>query len=84
MSHGLWDLSSPTRDQIQPLAVEAQSLNHWTAREFSLFLKIFFLFTEEANQTKNLLTSLGQGERSYICLKTKIYILGFQLFHLYS
>ena len=47
-------------------------------------LKMFFLLTTEANQTKTLLTSLGQGERPYICFKTKIYILGFQLFHLYS
>ena len=29
----MWDLSSPTRNQTQPPAVEAQSLNHWTARE---------------------------------------------------
>ena len=30
----LWDLSSPTRDQTQALAVKARSPNHWTAREF--------------------------------------------------
>ena len=28
----MWDLSSPTRELV-PLAVEAWSLNHWTARE---------------------------------------------------
>ena len=32
--HGLWDLSSPTRDQTQALAVKAWNSNHWTAREF--------------------------------------------------
>ena len=28
-----WDLSSLTRDQPMPPAVEARSPNHWTARE---------------------------------------------------
>ena len=32
--HGLQDLSSSTRDQTVPLAVKAQSPNHWTARKF--------------------------------------------------
>ena len=32
--HGLRDLSSSTRDGTVPPAVEAQSPNHWTAREF--------------------------------------------------
>ena len=32
---GMWDLSSLTRDQTRPPALEAQSLNHWTAREVS-------------------------------------------------
>ena len=34
--HGMWDLSSPTRDPLCALCtggVEAWSLNHWTARE---------------------------------------------------
>ena len=35
---GLWDLSSPTRDQTQASThthtVEEQSPNHWTPREF--------------------------------------------------
>ena len=38
---GLWDPSSPTRDQpgIEPgpLAVKARSPNHWIAREFPKF-----------------------------------------------
>ena len=29
----MWDLSSPTRDWTHALALEAQSPNHWTARE---------------------------------------------------
>ena len=32
--HGLQDLSSLTGTEPAPLAVKAQSLNHWTAREF--------------------------------------------------
>ena len=33
MLRGMWDLSSPTRDRTCALALEAWSLNHWTARE---------------------------------------------------
>ena len=29
----MWDLSSPTRVELTPLAVEARSLNHWATRE---------------------------------------------------
>ena len=32
--HGLWDLSSPTRDQTRAPAVKVLSPNHWTTREF--------------------------------------------------
>ena len=35
---GLWDLSSPTRDWTQALAVRARSPNHWTTREFPSFI----------------------------------------------
>ena len=31
--HGMWDVSFPTGITSLPLALEAQSLNHWTARE---------------------------------------------------
>ena len=31
--HSMKDLSSLTRDQTQPPALEARSINHWTARE---------------------------------------------------
>ena len=42
--HGMWDLSSPTRDQPVPPAVEAQSLNHWTARKVpKIYLHFPFL-----------------------------------------
>ena len=34
MLRGLKDLNSLTRDQTQPLAVNAPSPKHWTAREF--------------------------------------------------
>ena len=32
-SHGMWDLSSLTRDQIHDPALEAQNADHWAARE---------------------------------------------------
>ena len=33
MRHGMWDLSSLTRDPTCVPAVEAWSLNHWTYRD---------------------------------------------------
>ena len=33
---GMWDLSSPTRDQTHTSCIGRQSLNHWTAREVHL------------------------------------------------
>ena len=39
--HGMWDLTSPTRVEPAPPAVEAQSLNYWTTREV-LFI-IFYM-----------------------------------------
>ena len=33
MPHGMWDLSSPTRDQTHTPGIGGQSLNHWTTRE---------------------------------------------------
>ena len=36
--HGMWGLSSLTRDWTHTPALEAQSLNHWTAREVSILL----------------------------------------------
>ena len=30
---GMWDISSPTRDQTHTPCIGRQSLNHWTARE---------------------------------------------------
>lgn len=83
--HVIWFAVLVPQPRInQPLAVEAQSLSARLPENSLSLLKMLFLLTTEANQTKNLLTSLGQGERPYICFKTKIYILGFQLFHLYS
>ena len=34
----MWDLSSPTRMEPAPPALEAWSLNHWTAREVQLLI----------------------------------------------
>ena len=46
--HGMWDLSSPTRDLNSltvSLAVEVQSLNHWPTREIphKFLLKSIFM-----------------------------------------
>ena len=40
MPHSVWDLSSPTRNQITHPAVEVQSL-HWIARESNTRLLVF-------------------------------------------
>ena len=34
--HSMWDFSSLTRDRTCAPAMEAQSFNHWTAREHPL------------------------------------------------
>ena len=39
-SHGMRDLSSPTRDEPEPPTVEAQSPNHWTTREFPVYFSL--------------------------------------------
>ena len=42
---GMWDLPQPGIKHV-PLAVEAQSLNHWSAREvpyFDVYVKCVFL-----------------------------------------
>ena len=38
--HGMRDLSSPTRNEPEPPAVEAQSPNHWTTREFPVYFSL--------------------------------------------
>ena len=40
VSHGLWDLTSQTRDDPRPLAVKAASPNRWTATEFSRIMHV--------------------------------------------
>ena len=39
---GLQDLSSLTRDLTHTLGSESRGPNHWTAREFPVFVFIFF------------------------------------------
>ena len=39
---GMWDLSSPTRDQTRIPFIGRWSLNHWTTREVLFFLSIHF------------------------------------------
>ena len=36
----LWDLSSLTREQPMPPAMEVQTVNHWTAREVPEWIRI--------------------------------------------
>ena len=36
LPRGMWDLSSPTRDQTHVSYIARQILNHWTTREVSL------------------------------------------------
>ena len=36
---GLWDLSSPIKNQTCTPSLEVQSLNHWTIKEVSSFFK---------------------------------------------
>ena len=41
--NGMWDLSSQPGTEPMAPSVEAQSLNHWTAREvFKCFVYLFF------------------------------------------
>ena len=43
---GMWDLRSPPGMEPMPPAVEARSLNHWTAREVPKTVFLFlFLFS---------------------------------------
>ena len=37
---GMWDPSSPTRDQTRTPCIGRRSLNHWTAREVLGILKL--------------------------------------------
>ena len=36
-AHGMWDLSSPTRDRTRTPGIGRWSLNYWTAREVPVF-----------------------------------------------
>ena len=55
VSHSMWDLTGPTRDRTAPLAVEAWSPNHWTARKvpkwshFKLLLLCHLLLMQNYN-----------------------------------
>ena len=43
-SHGMWDLSSPTRDQTHVPCIGMGILNHWTTRVVHLFCRVVTLF----------------------------------------
>ena len=42
--HGIWNLSSLTKDQIHIPCIARQILNHWTTREVPLFLPLILEF----------------------------------------
>ena len=44
LPHSLQDLTSPTRDRTQPLAVKILGLNHWTAREFPVCYYYYYYY----------------------------------------
>ena len=82
---GLWDLSSPTKDQTPALG--AQSSNHWTTREFIYLFHYYYLVVgfpggsdgkESACNVRDLNSIPGSGRSStvgnsnpfqYSCLK---------------
>ena len=52
------DLSLLTRDQTMPPAVEAQSINHWAAREIPAPPFIFFFLAKELQVLGSLITCI--------------------------
>ena len=55
LPHGMWDLSSPTRDQIHVPCIGRQILNHWTTREVPpLFFKKMKTMQRQMFQMKQL------------------------------
>ena len=52
LPHGMWDLSSLTRNRTCVPCIERQILNHWTTREVPLhhclFLKLFYHLQEKS------------------------------------
>ena len=52
--HGMWDLSSPRGIKPMPPAVEAQSPNHWAAREFLPKLFLYLSGLSWFQETKTL------------------------------
>ena len=63
----LWDLNSPTRDQIHTLWLEV-SLNHWTTREVPLWLQMYSFVVSSSNYmalsrwVQNTETAVGRGQ----------------------
>lgn len=69
MPHGMWDLSSPTRDwNLSPLALEAQSLNHWTAgKSLHICLLICTLFLSSVEREWCEVVGLWQTGEQALC-----------------
>lgn len=42
--HGMWDLSSTTRDGTPILFIERLSFNHWTTGTFPVLFLLFLFF----------------------------------------
>ena len=56
---GMWDLSSPTRDQTHTPCIGKRSLNHWTAREVPALLKFLIIFKQGTPFFLFFLAALG-------------------------
>ena len=55
MPHSMWDHSFSNRDQTMPPALEALSLNHWTASEVphsSILAGLFFTARNRSSLNK--------------------------------
>ena len=66
---GMWDLSSPTRDQTYNACIGRWSLDHWTAREIPYHLILYFsLFWF-------LFLCTGSSELSWYTVRRKLILL---------
>ena len=67
MPHGMWDLSSLTRDRTGAPEVETRGLNHWIASEFpQVILKIWFSWRRKWQPTPVFLPGKLHGQRSLV------------------
>ena len=75
--HGMWDLSSPIRDQACIPCIASRLLNHWTTREVPVFS--FDLKSKELTKVKRWL--LRKKIKHFIMEILEIFILKFSNVH---